>query len=44
MRHRPDSTFGIFNDDILACKDPRFRRRDFCSAVLGSRWAGGPQA
>jgi hypothetical protein len=41
MRHRPDSTYGTFNDDILACKDPHFRREDFCSAILGSRWKRG---
>jgi hypothetical protein len=24
MKHRPDSTFGTFNDDVLAFKDPQF--------------------
>ncbi|MGO4126651.1 HD domain-containing protein [Inquilinus sp. YAF38] len=36
MKHRPDSTFGTFNDDILAFKDPTFRRGDLCSIILGS--------
>ncbi|MGF6233876.1 HD superfamily phosphodiesterase [Inquilinus ginsengisoli] len=36
MKHRPDSTFGTFNDDILAFKDPSFRRGDLCSIILGS--------
>jgi HD superfamily phosphodiesterase len=36
MKHRPDSTFGTFNDDILAFKDPNFRRGDLCSIILGS--------
>jgi len=36
MKHRPDSTFGTFNDDILAFKDPSFRRADLCSIILGS--------
>ncbi|MBE1529914.1 hypothetical protein GGC65_004370 [Sphingopyxis sp. OAS728] len=40
MKHRPDSTFGTFNDDILAFRDPQFRRIDLCSAILGSRWRG----
>lgn len=40
MKHRPDSTFGTFNDDILAHKDPHFRRIDMCSVILGSSWAG----
>ena len=40
IKHRPDSTYGSFNDDILACKDPSFRRKDFCAMILRSRWAG----
>jgi len=36
MKHRPESTFGTFNDDILAFKDPNFRREDLCSIILGS--------
>jgi hypothetical protein len=39
MRHRPDSTFGTVNDDVLAYKDPRFVRTDFCRVILGSAWA-----
>jgi hypothetical protein len=38
MKHRPDSTFGTFNDDILAFKDPNFQRGNLCSIILGSRW------
>ncbi len=38
MKHRSDSTFGTFNDDVLAFKDPNFRRVDMCSVILGSRW------
>lgn len=38
MKHRPHSTFGTFNDDVLAFKDPKFRRVDMCSVILGSRW------
>jgi hypothetical protein len=38
MKHRPDSTFGTFNDDVLAFKDPHFRRVDMCSVILASRW------
>lgn len=40
MKHRPDSTFGTFNDDVLAFKDPQFRRIDMCSVILASRWNG----
>jgi hypothetical protein len=38
LKQRPDSTFGSFNDDFLACRDPGFRRADMCSIILGSRW------
>lgn len=40
MKHRPDSTFGTFNDDVLAFKNPDFRRIDMCSVILTSRWSG----
>jgi hypothetical protein len=38
LKHRPDSTFGTFNDDFLAYKDPKFQRGNLCSIILGSRW------
>ena len=38
LKHRPDSTFGSFNDDFLAFKDPGFQRGNMCSIMLGSRW------
>jgi hypothetical protein len=40
MKHRPDSTFGTVNDDVLAFKDPGFQRTDFCKVILGSAWEG----
>ena len=39
LKHRPDSTFGTFNDDFLAFKDPAFRRGDMSSIILHSAWA-----
>jgi len=39
LKHRPDSTFGTFNDDFLAFRDPAFRRVDLCSVILHSPWA-----
>jgi HD domain-containing protein len=39
MKHRPDSTFGTVNDDVLALKDPHFRRTDFSQVISGSAWA-----
>src|SRR5580693_9882591 len=38
--HKPETTFGTVNADVLADKDPRFRRRDFCSVIRGSAWQG----
>jgi hypothetical protein len=38
LKHRPDSTFGTFNDDYLAFKDPAFRRGDICRIILHSAW------
>jgi hypothetical protein len=40
MKHRPETTFGTFNDDVLAFKDPLFRRADMCSVILASSWEG----
>ena len=38
MKHRPESTFGTVNDDVLAHSDPTFRRTDFCTVILQSSW------
>ena len=38
MKHRPDSTFGTVNDDVLAHFDPEFKRTDFCRVILQSAW------
>ncbi|WP_427307387.1 HD domain-containing protein [Cupriavidus sp. H39] len=38
MKHRPGSTFGTFNDDFLAYKDPSFERVNLCSIILNSSW------
>ncbi len=39
MKHRPDSTFGTMNDDVLAHFDPTFQRANFVDIILGNRWA-----
>jgi hypothetical protein len=39
MKHRRDSTFGTFNDDVFAFKDLNLRRGNLCSIILGSCWA-----
>lgn len=38
MLHRPDSTFGTVNADVLALKDPNYRRVNFCDVILHSHW------
>jgi hypothetical protein len=38
MKHRPDSTFGTVNDDVLAYCDRNFGRADFCEIILQSPW------
>jgi hypothetical protein len=40
MKHRPDSTFGTVNDDVLAHFDQKFQRANFCSIILHSPWRG----
>ena len=39
MKHRPNSTFGTVNDDVLALKDDSFLRTNFCRVILNSAWA-----
>lgn len=36
--HRPQSTFGNVNADVLAHYDPTFVRDDFVEIILGSKW------
>ena len=38
MAHRPHSTFGTVNDDVLADKEPGFQRENFCSIIRRSAW------
>ena len=40
IHHKPDTTFGNVKADVLADKDPRFVRGNFCSVIRGSAWAG----
>jgi hypothetical protein len=38
IKDKPETTFGNVNADVLADKDPHFRRGDYCSVIRGSRW------
>jgi hypothetical protein len=40
IKHKPDTTFGNVKADVLADKDPHFRRGNFCNVIRGSAWAG----
>jgi hypothetical protein len=40
IKHKPDTTFGNVKADVLADKDPTFRRGNFCSVIRGSAWPG----
>jgi hypothetical protein len=39
IKHKPDTTFGNVKADVLADKDPTFKRGNFCSVIRGSAWA-----
>ncbi|WP_082963780.1 HD domain-containing protein [Mycobacterium sp. 852002-51961_SCH5331710] len=39
MKHRPDTTFGTMNDDVLAHFDPTFERQDFVDLILSNSWS-----
>jgi hypothetical protein len=38
MKHRPHSTFGTVNADVLQHFDPNFRRDDFVDIILTNTW------
>ena len=38
---KPETTFGNVKADVLALKDPSYRRLNFCSLILGSAWNDG---
>ncbi|MEB0013495.1 HD domain-containing protein [Glaciimonas sp. Gout2] len=37
-RHKPETTFGNIKADVLALKDPTYKRINFCSLILKSSW------
>src|SRR2546429_1391000 len=40
IKHKPETTFGNVKADVLADKDPKFQRMNFCTVIRGSRWKG----
>jgi HD domain len=40
FHHKPETTFGTVNADVLADKDPHFTPINFCSVIRTSAWPG----
>ncbi|MXV44933.1 HD domain-containing protein [Saccharibacter sp. 17.LH.SD] len=40
IKHKPETTFGNVKADVLADKDPQFKRGNFCSLIRCSHWHG----
>ncbi|GGG90098.1 HD domain-containing protein [Silvibacterium dinghuense] len=40
IQKKPETTFGNVKADVLADKDPKFVRGNFCSIIRGSSWIG----
>ena len=40
IKHKPQTTFGNVKADVLADKDPKFQRGNFCAVIRGSAWRG----
>src|SRR5258708_2913810 len=40
IKHKPETTFGNVKADVLADKDSKFQRMNFCSVIRGSQWKG----
>jgi hypothetical protein len=38
IKAKPDTTFGNVKADVLADKDPNFKRGNFCGVIRGSAW------
>jgi hypothetical protein len=40
IKHKPQTTFGNVKADVLAEKDPKFQRGNFCAVIRESPWRG----
>jgi hypothetical protein len=40
IKHKPETTFGNVKADVLADKDPKFQRINFCRVIRSSQWKG----
>lgn len=39
VRHRPQTTFGTMNDDVIAAFEPGFQREDFVRIIRSNAWS-----
>ena len=39
IKHKPETTFGNVKADVMADKDPNFRRGNFCRVIRESAWS-----
>jgi hypothetical protein len=44
IKHKPGTTFGNVKADVIADKEPGFRKGNFCAVIRASRWPGGAHA
>ncbi|GEP07985.1 HD domain-containing protein [Methylobacterium oxalidis] len=44
IKHKPATTFGNVKADVIADKEPAFRKGNFCSVIRNSRWPNGAHA
>ena len=40
IKRKPDTTFGNVKADVIADKEPSFKRGNFCAVIRGSAWPG----
>ncbi len=40
IKRKPETTFGNVKADVLADKDSKFRRMNFCNVIRASQWKG----
>jgi HD domain len=40
IKNKPETTFGNVKADVIADKDPRFQRGNFCTVIRRSPWVG----
>lgn len=39
LKHKPQTSFGNVKADVIADKNPDFKRGNFCNVIRGSAWS-----